>query len=68
MKALGRYAFLLLLAAALLAGDWVLTRLNPVKDMTCVWRNDFELILVAHPDMTFDRVFYGSSAVTASRI
>ena len=68
VKALGRYAFLLLLAAALLIGDLVLTKINPVKDMTCVWRNDFELIQVANPDMTFDKVFYGSSAVTASYI
>ena len=63
-----RNAFLLLLALVLLAGDAALSRTDPVRHMTSIWRSDYELIALEHPDMTFDKVFFGSSAVIASYI
>ena len=65
---LRRNAFLLLLALVLLLGDLALTRLDPVRSMTSLWRSDYELIALEHPDMTFDRAFFGSSVVIASYI
>ena len=65
---LKRYAFLLLLAAVLVGGETVLNLTDPVSRMTCIWRNDYELIRLQHPDMTFEKAIFGSSAVTASYI
>ena len=65
---LKRYAFLLLLAAVLAGGEACLTLTGPVGQMTCIWRNDYELIRLEHPDMTFEKAIFGSSAVTASYI
>ena len=67
-KWIRRNAFLALLALLLAAGELLLSAADPVKYMTSVWRNDFELIQLEHPDMTFDRAFFGSSVVTASYI
>ena len=53
----------LLLALILLAGEVTLRRTDPVKYMTSIWRNDYELIALEHPDMTFRRAVYGSSVV-----
>lgn len=65
---LKRYAFLLLLAAVLVGGETALNLTDPVSRMTCIWRNDYELIRLQHPDMTFEKAIFGSSAVTASYI
>lgn len=65
---LRRNAFLLLLVLVLLLGDLALTRADPVRYMTSLWRSDYELIALDHPNMTFDRVFFGSSVVIASYI
>ena len=65
---LKRYAFLLLLAAVLIGGESWLNVTDPVSKMTCIWRNDYELIRLQHPDMTFEKAIFGSSAVTASYI
>ena len=67
-KWLKRYAFLLLLAAVLIGGESWLNVTDPVSKMTCIWRNDYELIRLQHPDMTFEKAIFGSSAVTASYI
>lgn len=58
-----RGGFVLLLALILLAGEVTLRRTDPVKYMTSIWRNDYELIALEHPDMTFRRAVYGSSVV-----
>ena len=55
---LRRNAFLLLLVLVLLLGDLALTRADPVRYMTSLWRSDYELIALDHPNMTFDRVFF----------
>lgn len=65
---LKRYAFLLLLAAVLAGGETAMNLTDPVSRMTCIWRNDYELIRLQHPDMTFEKAIFGSSAVTASYI
>ena len=65
---LKRYAFLLLLAAVLVGGETAMNLTDPVSRMTCIWRNDYELIRLQHPDMTFEKAIFGSSAVTASYI
>lgn len=65
---LKRNAFLLLLVLVLLAGDMAMTRMDPVGHMTSIWRSDYELVAQEYPDMTFDKVFFGSSVVIASYI
>lgn len=63
-----RSGFLLLLVLVLVVSEVALNRADPMKDMTSIWRNDYELIQLQHPDMTFSRAFYGSSVATASFI
>lgn len=63
-----RNRFLLLLLLLLGAGELVLSRTDPVRYMDSIWRNDYEIIALEHPDMTFDRAFFGSSVVIASYI
>ena len=63
-----RHGFVLLLAAVLLCGEGLLRLTDPVKYMTPVWRDDFELLRLEHPEKVWDKIFFGSSAVTASYI
>lgn len=67
-KFVKRSGFLLLLVLVLAAGELVLRWTDPVKYMTAVWRNDYELIALEHPDMTFRRAFFGSSVVISAYI
>ncbi len=66
LKWMKRWSFLLLLCAVLLVGEAALRHYDPVKYLKPVWRDDFELLQLAHPEEVWDKVFYGSSAVTAS--
>ena len=63
-----RHGFVLLLAAVLLCGEGLLRLTDPVKYMTPIWRDDFELLQLEHPEQVWDKIFFGSSAVTASYI
>ena len=63
-----RHGFVLLLAAVLLWVEGLLRLTDPIKYMTPIWRDDFELLQLEHPEQVWDKIFFGSSAVTASYI
>lgn len=68
LKWFGRNAFLLLLAAVLLLGEAFLRARDPVKELKPVWKDDFEILQLDHPEEVWDKVFYGSSSVIAAYI
>ncbi len=68
MKKAFKIVLTLLLVSALLAGDWLLAHLNPIKDSNIFIKNDFEITQYDHPEKVWDKVFFGNSVVISSYI
>ena len=60
--------FALILAVIWIASDILLTKLDPLKYSAYIMKNDYEITQLAHPEKTWDKVFFGSSVVIASYI
>lgn len=60
--------FTLVLAIIWVVSDIYLTKTDPLKFSPYIMKNDYEMTQLAHPEKTWDKVFFGSSVVIASYI
>ena len=58
--------FVLILAVLWIVSDAMLTWLDPLKYSDYIFKNDYELTQLRHPEKVWDKVFFGSSVVIAS--
>ena len=65
-KQIARFVPALVVLLCLIAADTILTYFNPIKYSTYMYRNDFELTQLKHPEKVWDKVFFGSSSVVAA--
>lgn len=61
-------SFALIMALLWIVSDLALTAADPVKYSTYIFRNDYELTQLKHPEKVWDKVLFGSSVVIASYI
>lgn len=61
-------SFVFILAIVWIVSDVVLTKADPLKFSPYIGKNDYEITQLAHPEKTWDKVFFGSSVVVASYI
>ncbi len=57
--------FALILAVIWIVSDILLTQIDPLKYSDYIKKNDYEITQLAHPEKTWDKVFFGSSVVAA---
>lgn len=68
LKTIRDNKFIILFIVLFLLSDAVLERENPVGTSTLFCKNDFEKIISSEGTNTFDKVFYGNSAVISAFI
>ena len=66
MKRIVKIITALILAVALLFGDWWLAHNNFIVDSNIFVKNDFEITQYDHPEKVWDKVFFGNSVVISA--
>ena len=66
MKRIVKIITALILAVALLFGDWWLAHNNFIVDSNIFVKNDFEITQHDHPEKVWDKVFFGNSVVISA--
>ncbi len=59
-------SFIFILLALWILSDLILTAVDPLKYSPHFVRNDYDITELEHPQKVWDKVFFGSSVVTAS--